>query len=225
MPVPKSNISRPLRRAFLVLSLVAPVFVTAPASANYLNSHDICANAIQKVERAQTIPAALMTAISKVESGRWRKSEGAVLAWPWTVTNGKDGRFFPTKTAAIEHVRSLQAKGIRNIDVGCMQINLLHHPNAFDNLETAFDPSANAAYAARFLNKLFDAHKSWSEAIRRYHSNTAKFNRPYHAKVAAAWEVARLGSAEAHRQSVIARHLAERARYRAAREAQLTAAR
>tara|TARA_A100001037_G_scaffold277124_1_gene276899 strand:- start:2114 stop:2644 length:531 start_codon:yes stop_codon:yes gene_type:complete len=129
------------------------------------------------------------------------------------VTNGKDGRFFPTKTAAIEHVRSLKAIGIRNIDVGCMQINLLHHPNAFDDLETAFNPSANATYDARFLNKLFGAHKSWSEAIRRYRSSTAKFHRPYHAKVEAALKITRLGPAEPHRQSVIARHLAKRVRH------------
>jgi hypothetical protein len=62
---------------------------------------------------------------------------------------------FPTKAKAIAHVRELQARGVRNIDVGCMQINLRHHPNAFPDLETAFDPEMNTAYAAQFLNGLF----------------------------------------------------------------------
>lgn len=141
------------------------------------------------------------------------------------VTNGPDGRFFPTKAEAIAHVRHLQARGITNIDVGCMQINLHHHPDAFDNLDTAFDPKANAAYAASFLSDLFGAHKTWGEAIRRYHSSNAKFNRPYHAKVARAWNAARQNSAEAHRQAVIAAHLAQRARWRAERAAQLAAVR
>lgn len=225
MFLPFSRFRWPTWAALLAFGLVGPAFGAGTAQASALESHDICARAIESVERSRKIPNALMTAIAQTESGRWNKSQSAVLAWPWTVTNGKDGRFFPTKTAAMDHVRSLQARGIRNIDVGCMQINLLHHPDAFDDLETAFDPSANAAYAARFLTSLFAQHKSWSEAIRRYHSSNEKFNRPYHAKVARAWNTARRGSAEAHHQSVIARHLAERARLRNARNAQLADAR
>src|SRR3546814_16620059 len=61
------------------------------------------------------------------------------------------GRFLPSKAAAIEEVRRLQARGIRNIDVGCLQVNLHYHPDAFASRETAFDPEANAAYAAAFL--------------------------------------------------------------------------
>lgn len=106
-----------------------------------------------------------------------------------------------------------------------MQINLLYHPDAFSDLETAFDPAANAAYAAKFLSSLFKAYSSWGEAIRRYHSSNAKFNRPYHEKVARAWIAARQDSAEAHRQAVIAAHLAQREVWRAKRQAQLAAAR
>jgi len=218
-----------LRRAFLPATLTLILFglgsILAPNSANALETHNLCASAILEAEQTHRLPTALLTAISQTESGRWDAGREAISAWPWTVTNGPDGRFFPTKAEAIDHVRNLQARGIRNIDVGCMQINLHHHPDAFEDMETAFDPAANAAYAASFLNGLFKAHSSWGEAIRRYHSSNAKYNRPYHEKVALAWNAARQDSAEAHRQAVIAAHLAQRARWREERQAQLAAAR
>jgi hypothetical protein len=218
-----------VRQHILASTVAAALFgisaVTDADPVNAMETHSICAAAIGDAERERKIPNDLLTAIAQTESGRWDAGREAVFAWPWTVTNGPDGRFFPTKAKAIAHVRDLQARGVRNIDVGCMQINLRHHPNAFTDLETAFDPEVNTAYAAQFLNGLFKTHKSWGEAIRRYHSKNTKFNRPYHEKVARAWNAARQNSAEAHRQSVIAAHLAQRARWRAEREAQLAAAR
>ncbi len=218
-----------LRQYILAFAAAVGLFALAATidarPANAMETHNICASAIGDAERDRNIPDDLLTAIAQTESGRWDGEREAVFAWPWTVTNGPDGRFFPTKAKAIAHVRELQARGVRNIDVGCMQINLHHHPDAFSDLDRAFDPHANTAYAAQFLSNLFNAHKSWGEAIRRYHSKNAKFNRPYHEKVVRAWNVARHNSAEAHRQSVIAAHLAQRARWRAEREAQLAAAR
>ena len=216
-------------RLFLASSLAAALFgltaIVGSHPANAMETHTICASSIGPAELDRKIPKDLLTAIAQTESGRWDARREAVFAWPWTVTSGPDGRFFPTKAEAIEHVRRLQARGVRNIDVGCMQINLRHHPNAFPDLDTAFDPAENTAYAAQFLLGLFTAHNSWGEAIRRYHSKNSKFNRPYHDKVAGAWNAARKDSAEAHRQAVIAAHLAQRARWREERQAQLADAR
>lgn len=189
--------------------------------ANALETRAICARAIDNVEAGLKLPGELMTAISHVESGRWDAREEALYAWPWTVTNGPDGQYFPTKAAAIAHVQKLQAKGIRNIDVGCMQINLRYHPKAFDDLESALDPETNAAYAAKLLGNLFRAHKSWGEAIKRYHSANAKFNRPYHDKVVRVWNGSRSIAAAEHRRTVIEAHRAQREKWRAERAAQL----
>jgi hypothetical protein len=38
----------------------------------------------------------------------------------------------------------MQGEGVRSIDIGCMQINLVHHPDAFGSLEAGFDPITNA---------------------------------------------------------------------------------
>ncbi len=65
---------------------------------------------------------------------------------------------------AVAAVRAMQARGIQSIDVGCGQINLMHHPDAFASLEQAFDPQANAVYAARFLKELFAQTGDWNKA-------------------------------------------------------------
>lgn len=151
------------------------------------NPWQICADFTAQAEAEEGLPAHLLAAISKVESGRWNASHGAVSAWPWTVTAGDEGRFFPTKAAAIAEVRALHAQGRRNIDVGCMQINLKHHPEAFADLEAAFDPAENVGYAASLLLRLRQEARSWTKAIAFYHSRTPKFNGPYRLKVFRAW--------------------------------------
>jgi hypothetical protein len=158
-----------------------------PAATAESNPWQICADFTARAEAETGLPAHLLAAISKVESGRWDASQGAVSAWPWTVTSGDEGGFFPTKAAAIAEVRALRAQGRRNIDVGCMQINLKHHPEAFADLEAAFDPAQNVAYAASLLLRLRQEARSWTKAIAFYHSRTPKFNGPYRLKVFRAW--------------------------------------
>jgi hypothetical protein len=68
-----------------------------------------------------------------------------------------------------------------------MQINLMHHPNAFGSLEQAFDPQANASYAARFLSQLHDQTGDWVRAAGMYHSATPELAADYQRMVLAAW--------------------------------------
>lgn len=142
-----------------------------------------CLERTAAAERAAGMPTHLLTAVSKVESGRWHKESGEILAWPWTVTSGGEGRFLPSKAAAIAEVERLRAQGVTNIDVGCMQINLYHHPKAFESLEQAFDPERNVAYAIGFLRELRDRWGSWTRAVGNYHSNTPTLSGRYRAKV------------------------------------------
>ncbi len=144
----------------------------------------VCALHAARAERDHRLPRGLLRAIAKVESGRPQgKSRGEVLAWPWTVMAEGRGRYLPSKAAAIAEVEALRAKGVRNIDVGCLQINLYHHPDAFPDLDTAFDPAANADAAARFLVALKDTWGSWTRAVGNYHSNTPTLSGPYRVKV------------------------------------------
>ena len=53
-----------------------------------------------------------------------------------------------------------------------MQINLAYHPDAFENLEEAFNPYKNVEYGAKFLSKLYEQKGNWNKAATAYHSNT-----------------------------------------------------
>ena len=151
------------------------------------NEWDICARQTARAERRMAIPRNLLSAISLTESGRWEKSRRANVAWPWTVTSGGQGRYFDTKAEALAEVEFLMTDGVRNIDVGCMQINLYYHANAFESLAEALDPGANVTYGASFLKNLYSATGDWTEAAGYYHSTTPELNGPYKDKVLAYW--------------------------------------
>jgi hypothetical protein len=68
-----------------------------------------------------------------------------------------------------------------------MQVNLKYHPEAFADLEEAFDPAANVAYAAAFLKALRNDKGSWAKAVAHYHSATPERHIRYRTKVFAAW--------------------------------------
>lgn len=193
--------------AFLLLTPTS----FAGAAENADDPWHFCMDAVAAAERENNIPRHLMAAIAVAESGRWNRQRKAKFAWPWTVMAEGKGRYLPTKAKAIATVRALKARNVRNIDVGCMQINLRAHPDAFANLEQAFDPAANVAYSSSFLKALFEETGSWQKASGRYHSATPKFNRPYRLKVLKLWNEQTRLAFEAKR--------AERKRQTAARRA------
>jgi hypothetical protein len=147
----------------------------------------LCQQAIESAGRAHAVPPGLMAAIGRVESGRHDPVNGALHPWPWTVDAEGQGSFYDSKEQAIAAVRALQARGVRSIDVGCMQVNLQQHPAAFASLEQAFDPSANADYAGRFLTELHRQAGAWPAAAALYHSATPELGKAYQQKVMAVW--------------------------------------
>jgi len=199
---------REIGRAFKVLACIAGVQLgvglnavaapsAAPASAGAprispvapgVQEATICRDTIAYAERLTGIPTHLMQSVAIAESGRYDAGHKAVLAWPWTINAEGEGKYLPSKAAAIAEVRRLQAQGVRSIDVGCMQINLIHHASAFADLEHAFDPGYNIAYGAKFLRERFDATRSWATAVAHYHSQNPEHGEPYRDRVLAIWQ-------------------------------------
>jgi len=173
-------------RAGLALLAAIAASAVAPAAAKPANPPD-CRDVAAAAERRHDIPLRLLAAISLAETGRWDRARRAPIAWPWTVFAEGRGRFLPDKASAVAEVQALQARGVRNIDVGCMQVNLKYHPEAFASLEEALEPASNVAFAAGFLSRLRQNHRSWSVAVARYHSSTRALNRPYRRKVMKLW--------------------------------------
>jgi hypothetical protein len=174
---------RRLGIALLLLCAAASGALGQPAPA----PGPICRQAILAAERAHAIPAGLLAAIGRVESGRPDPVTHETNPWPWTANAEGDGAFYASKPEAVAAVQALQARGARSIDVGCMQVNLLHHPTAFASLAQAFDPIANADYAARFLRDLFGQTGDWAQAAALYHSATPELGADYRRKVMAVW--------------------------------------
>jgi len=177
-----------MRAPGLILTTLLTFFGTARAAPfiSAVAPGSLCRAGIIAAERAAALPPQLLSAIGRVESGRRDPVSGAMAPWPWTINAEGQGSFYDTKAQAIAAAQALQARGVRSIDVGCMQINLMHHPDAFASLDQAFDPSANAAYAARFLTNLHAQTNDWSRAAARYHSATPELGAAYQAKVATA---------------------------------------
>ncbi len=197
---------------FLVLGVFAmeTANVWAASAGRIDDAWSLCPRHIRAAEQQHDLPPHLLTAISKVESGLWDAETKANLAWPWTVMAEGKGRYLPSKTAALAEVRKLQARGIKNIDVGCMQINLHYHPEAFENLEQAFDPKHNTAYAASFLSGLRRNAGSWTHAIGDYHSKTISFARIYRLKVFKAWRAERHAENKRRREAQAAQTAAKK---------------
>jgi hypothetical protein len=174
------------RIALALLLLVWPLATGAAPPPDPAETAD-CTAAIATAERSVDIPAGLLAAIAHVESGRVGPAGGSGQPWPWTIDVRGAGSFFATKAEAIAATAALQEQGIASIDVGCLQVNLMHHPAAFPTLEEAFDPFANAFYAAQFLKLLFGRTGDWPAAVAAYHSQTHEIGAAYQGKVLAFW--------------------------------------
>ena len=154
---------------------------------------DVCGALASMHERAEGIPPGLVGAVALAESGRWLAADRRSQAWPWTVTAGADSFYFGSKREALGKVRELRAAGRSNIDVGCMQINLGYHGDAFGSLEEALEPASNVAYGARFLKRLRLQTRSWARATARYHSSDPDRGKAYRDKVYRLWHQLRHG--------------------------------
>ena len=145
-----------------------------------------CTAAISAAEQRHGLPAGLLATIARVESGRPITSMGDVRPWPWTIDANSTGLFLESRAAAVAWVAQAQGRHIPYIDVGCLQVDLQLHPGAFRSLDEAFDPAANADYAARYLVSLrAEAGGDWNVAVGLYHSHTPELADAYRDRVAA----------------------------------------
>ena len=146
-----------------------------------------CTKYLPRYERQYAIPTHLLSAIASTESGRYHEGLKLKLPWPWTINANGKGYYYNSKSEAIAAAHKFRAQGIKSIDVGCMQVNLYHHPDAFSSLDKAFEPQTNIAYAAGFLRTLYNDEGTWKKAASDYHSKTPKLGGEYVGIVYDSW--------------------------------------
>lgn len=150
-----------------------------------------CDRAAARAERDSNLPAGLLAAIGAAESGRADTGGMTRRAWPWSINAEGWSYFATTRTDAINTARTLQARGIRYIDVGCFQVDLFYHPQSFATLEEAFDPDTNARAASRILLLTRFGSTGWEQAVAQYHSASLMRGAWYVRRVLAMWPAAR----------------------------------
>lgn len=156
-----------------------------------LSSNAVCLHEIMEAQARYNIPDNLLLAIGLQEAGR--RLDGVDTVWPWTANALGQGAFLPNRNTLKSWVLAKQSEGIQSIDVGCMQVNLRWHGEAFRSLDHAMEPRANVDYAARFLLSLKQATGDWWEAAGRYHSGTEKYKNIYLDKLRSNWQRAHSG--------------------------------
>jgi hypothetical protein len=132
---------------------------------------------IAEQEELNKIPSGLLLAIATVESG----SEPYALNIQGKSVIGRN------KTEAVNLIHEALAKGITNIDVGVMQLNVKWHRENFKSIEEMLEPKKNIEYAASFLLTLYKKYGDWHKAVRFYHSSMAEYHRKYSRKITLAW--------------------------------------
>lgn len=155
-------------------------FTTFLALVIQVQAENACLNHIKRIEKHENIPKNLLEAIARVESGQYNKETKKVEPWPWTLQAEGKSYYFRTRSEAARQIKNLMAKGISNIDVGCMQINAEHHGHHFPTVDHMLDPLSNVKYAAKFLTSLKnESMQTWSQAVGNYHSRTHQHHHRY----------------------------------------------
>lgn len=120
-------------------------------------------------EEKYGIPANLLMAIAYVES----------KCHPYAINARGRGYYFKSKKDAVSFVKELRAQGVRNINVGLMQLNVPSHVNKFRTIDDMLDVSRNIHFAAKLLSRLYQNYGSWSKAVERYKSSFCEESRRY----------------------------------------------
>ena len=143
-----------------------------------------CSNMFAYFEKRYNLPKDTLHSISLKETQKAHSKHGIGLVWPWTINVEGKGYHFASKDQAIKFAYAELAAGKTSIDIGCMQINIKHHPDAFNSIEQAFSPRRNIAYGAKFLKDTYNRLGSWTKTIGHYHSSLEERATNYQTSVA-----------------------------------------
>ncbi len=173
--------------SFLLFAFFSFFLVPRLMASTHYPDQDVCEIVTKEAEEAFDLPSGILSSIAQVESGRKTKN-GDYKAWPWTINDNGKGLFFDNRQSANKYISKQKKLNNTQIDIGCMQISVKWHAQSFSSPESMLDPHANIAYAAIFLEELYQTHGNWELAIKYYHSAEKDKNEPYLQKVNAVWK-------------------------------------
>ncbi|EKF17139.1 lytic transglycosylase domain-containing protein [Nitratireductor pacificus] len=123
-----------------------------------------CEGEILRAAEKYQVPPGILYAVGLTETG----VKGSLQ--PYALNIEGKAVFARSAGEAMRTFEQARDRGVKLIDLGCMQINHHYHASAFPGLRAMLDPRRNVDYAARFLVQLKERHGSWSMAVARYHA-------------------------------------------------------
>ena len=147
-----------------------------------------CLPDLAAAEAKYHLPPGLLLSMALVESGRRDPVSGLQAPWPWTIQAQGQSHFYETAGDATREAMNFLKAGNGFVDVGCLQVDLFHHPDAFPSLDAAFDPATNVDYAAKYLAGLAHSRGSWLEAVAAYNAGDPVDGIAYLGKVLYLWK-------------------------------------
>jgi soluble lytic murein transglycosylase-like protein len=152
-------------------AILAALFICNAAVAD-VRAEDArpCEREMARAAQLYGIPLGILYAVGLTETGR----RGAL--YPYAL--GAEGQtvFAKDMEDAIASFEAMRHRGVKLIDLGCMQINHYYHGEKFDSVRAMFNPAKNVDYAARFLKELKQREGNWTMAVARY--NAGPNNQP-----------------------------------------------
>lgn len=140
-------------------------------------------SAYQSTAQAYALPPRVLYAIALTESRRQIR-DGIVRPWPWTLNIRGTPHFFPNRKAAYRALRTALADGIRNVDIGLMQVNWRWHHERLGDPWQALDPYHNLRVGAAILHQERRETDDLWQAVGRYHSRNPARALAYRERVA-----------------------------------------
>jgi soluble lytic murein transglycosylase-like protein len=151
-------------------SIAVALFICSAGAAEASTDVRPCESEMARAAQIHGIPLGILYAVGLTETGR----RGAL--YPYAL--GAEGQtvFAKNLDDAMANFEAMRHRGVKLIDLGCMQINHYFHGDKFDSVRAMFDPAKNVDYAARFLKALKAREGSWTMAVARY--NAGPNNQP-----------------------------------------------
>jgi len=146
-----------------ILAAALFTFSAAIADARAQDSRS-CEQQMARAARSYGIPLGILYAVGLTETGRRGVLQPYALAAEGQTVFAKNLR------EAMVTFEAMRRRGLRLIDIGCMQINYHYHGDKFESVQAMFNPARNVDYAARFLKELKEREGSWTMAVARYNA-------------------------------------------------------
>lgn len=124
----------------------------------------ICELQMMAAAKRHDVPLGVLYAVGMTETGRKGKLH------PFALNIEGRAVFATSRREALRHFDLARKKGLKLIDLGCMQVNHHYHGSRFKTVGDMLDPALNVNYAAQFLQELRRREGNWTMAVARYHA-------------------------------------------------------